>query len=532
MCDTFGTSIEYLSSKTGSLRILYFPATCVCVLDGNLTPASYGDLEAMVMNPLDPGSLDDAVKYYGSLNDVISTVWTDAATKLNAMPPSDVSYFPHMYPVCAHSENAVRLEGDQNGRYHENTYFACESTFFPCDSQCRPDPERCLRRDGGEQYCEDDRQVCGDMCLPSGTTCGDKTWCGTVSPSFLTQRDSGLYTFEPTCACVSNGVLEWEEFELFAREHMDDDVIRNAIPYWTDPSDPNVWHVFDALYYNIQDQLNSLSSDNCPFVPGARLTCQTETGLPVIPVDSGTCSYICQSGLHPCNGQCRTEPDRCLTRNDGSEQYCEDDMQICGNSCIPEHALCNPISRCGSVEIPLVHFGSQLFRIPAPDCLCAQNGVLTPWSKDFLDSWFRTARTDSDMSMFDLAVDVFGSEEAALTAVRESALYQLELLPPSTECSVNEGAVLACPAQSGDKTRAYMADGCLYTCQEDFSFCGMTCARSCVSGIPSLERRGERATLSRVGAANSQNHLSSKVRIVRRWRGPTRLLAIKDDARL
>ena len=131
------------------------------------------------------------------------------------MPPSDVSYFPHMYPVCAHSENAVRLEGDQSGRYHENTYFgksppyirshtgidrliwrdttACESTFFPCDSQCRPDPERCLRRDGGEQYCEDDRQVCGDMCLPSGTTCGDKTWCGTVSPSFLTQRDSGLY---------------------------------------------------------------------------------------------------------------------------------------------------------------------------------------------------------------------------------------------------------------------------------------------------------------------------------------------------
>ena len=84
------------------------------------------------------------------------------------------------------------------------------------------------------------------------------------------------------------------------------------------------------------------------------------------------------------------------------------------------------------------------------------------------------------MSMFDLAVDVFGSEEAALTAVRESALYQLELLvcnstgftrhvadplsqPPSTECSVNEGAVLACPAQSGDKTRAYMADGCLYS---------------------------------------------------------------------
>ena len=55
------------------------------------------------MNPLDPGSLDDAVKYYGSLNDVISTVWTDAATKVSRLCEVTSPYFDAALKIRSYS---------------------------------------------------------------------------------------------------------------------------------------------------------------------------------------------------------------------------------------------------------------------------------------------------------------------------------------------------------------------------------------------------------------------------------------------
>lgn len=127
---------------------------------------------------------------------------------------------------------------------------ACEPSYSPCGGQCIPEGDVC------EPLCRDDEKVCGTDCIPSDQTCerlcppderacgdeclsmssscdlGSNTLCATVSPSFMTQRTSGLYvsprkfcyslllgiatpcsilisallqTFDPICACVFDG---------------------------------------------------------------------------------------------------------------------------------------------------------------------------------------------------------------------------------------------------------------------------------------------------------------------------------------